>query len=64
MVNKLLFSLLCITSLTAMGCKNGCMDCSGTSAPREICEGDFIEKGDFEQEISAYEATGGVCEEN
>lgn len=64
MSNKLLFSLLCVTSLTAIGCKNGCMECSGTTAPREICEDDYTENGDFEQEISAYEATGGTCEES
>lgn len=64
MNNKLLFILLLVVSVSVFGCKNGCMECSGTSAPREICESDFIEKGDFQNYISAYETTGGVCEEN
>lgn len=64
MSNKLLFASLFIVSMSAYGCKNGCMECSGTTAPREICESDFNEKGDFQREISAYEATGGICEEN
>tara|TARA_R110002072_G_scaffold79498_2_gene183347 strand:+ start:330 stop:524 length:195 start_codon:yes stop_codon:yes gene_type:complete len=64
MKNKILLSLLYIGSLLIASCKNGCMECTGTSAPREFCEDDYIEKGDYEAEISAYEATGGVCEKS
>jgi len=58
----LLFSVE-TTAISFSGCKSGCMECSGISAPREVCKADFIEKGDYEAEISEYEAQGGVCEE-
>lgn len=43
-------------------CDDGCLNCTGTTAPRTICESDYLEKGDFQAEISAYEATGGTCD--
>jgi hypothetical protein len=63
MNNKLLYSLLCLILFSVMSCKSGCMECSGISAPREYCADDYIEKGDFEAEISEYELQGGVCED-
>ena len=39
------------------------MECTGMTAPKEICEDDYIEKSDYQAAISAYEATGGECNE-
>lgn len=58
-----LLGIFFVTSMALTSCKSGCMECSGMSAPREICEDDYIEKGDFQAEISAYQAAGGTCEE-
>ena len=55
---------LTVGTIVASGCNKGCMKCSGITAPREICDDDFTQNGDFENEIAAYEAAGGVCEEN
>ena len=51
-------------TIAVSGCKKGCMKCTGITAPREICDNDFTENGDYENEIAAYEAAGGTCEEN
>ncbi|MCB9191557.1 MAG: hypothetical protein H6603_05280 [Flavobacteriales bacterium] len=55
----LLFGFL---SIILVSCKDDCLTCSGTTYAREICESDYLEKSDFQAEISAYEATGGTCE--
>lgn len=55
--------ILSVISLSLASCKSGCMICSGVSADREICEDDYLEKSDFQNEISAYEAAGGECNE-
>ena len=55
--------LLVAVSIVFASCNNGCMICSGVTADREICEDDYIQNGDFEDEIAAYEAAGGVCNE-
>ena len=60
-------SILLLFSLTVTllsGCKKGCVVCTGMSAPREFCEGDFTQKSYYQNAVNAYEATGGVCEEN
>lgn len=64
MKNKLLLSLLCMVGMLIGSCKNGCMECTGVTAPREYCEDDYTEKGDYQAEISAYETAGGVCEDS
>jgi hypothetical protein len=54
--------LLVLLSLGLVSCKDDCLTCTGTTFAREICESDYLEKSDFQAEISAYEATGGTCE--
>ena len=61
---KLLLTLLFLSVVVVSGCKKGCSVCTGMSAPREFCEGDFTEKSHYQNAINAYEATGGTCEEN
>jgi hypothetical protein len=61
---KLALGLSFALSVFAIGCKKGCMECTGMSAPREFCEGDYTDKSHYQNAINAYEATGGVCEEN
>ena len=60
--------LIVITLLAAVcsitnGCKKGCVECTGITAPRTICEDDYTESGDYDNEVNAYEAAGGVCED-
>ena len=59
---RALFLLMFVGTIGLTSCDDGCLNCTGTTAPRKICESDFIEKGDFQREISAYEATGGTCD--
>lgn len=54
--------LVCLVFLTLSACKDDCLTCTGPTADREICEDDYLEKSDFQAEISAYEAAGGTCE--
>lgn len=44
------------------GCKNECVTCTGPTAPRKYCPGDYQERSDFQNDVSAYEAAGGECE--
>ncbi len=61
---KLALGFFCLSAAFTSGCKKGCMECTGMSAPREFCEGDYTDKSHYQNAINAYEATGGVCEEN
>jgi len=61
---KLSLLLFFLTTVLFSSCKKGCSVCTGMSAPREFCEGDYIQKAHYQDAIDAYEATGGVCEEN
>lgn len=57
--------LLCgvILGLFLVSCKDDCVTCSGATAAREYCPGDYQEKGDFQREVSAYEKEeNAVCE--
>lgn len=54
--------LLALVTVGLASCKDDCLTCSGTSYAREICESDYLEKSDFQAEVSAYEATGGTCD--
>jgi hypothetical protein len=61
---KLSLALLFFSVVFVSGCKKSCVVCTGMSAPREFCEGDFTQKSYYENAVNAYEATGGTCEEN
>ncbi len=61
---KSILVFCCFTAIVLSGCKKGCVVCTGMSAPREFCEGDFTQKSYYQNAVNAYEATGGVCEEN
>lgn len=40
------------------------MKCTGITADKLICEDDFQEDGDYEQQVNEYENQGGICEED
>jgi hypothetical protein len=43
-------------------CDDGCVTCTGVSADREVCKGDYQDASDYDNYINAYEEQGGVCE--
>lgn len=54
-----LFALVC----GLYACKDGCVTCSGITAPQEICKDDFNEASDYQNYVNEYEENGGTCEE-
>ncbi|MBL4585769.1 MAG: hypothetical protein JKX84_01730 [Flavobacteriales bacterium] len=62
MTHKLLVALLIVTAIGLNACKDGCVTCSGPTAPIEKCPGDFAKKSDFQNYVSEYEQLeDGVC---
>lgn len=54
-------TLLALGGMTA--CNDGCVTCTGISAPQEICKDDFIRASDYENYVNEYEDNGGTCED-
>ena len=49
--------------LTAVsGCANECVMCTGPTAPREYCAGDYQFRNDYNSDVQAYRDAGGECE--
>lgn len=61
-MRKLFFISLVLLAGMFGSCKDDCVTCTGMSAPREFCPDDYQEKSDFQNDVAAYEATGGQCE--
>lgn len=63
-MRKPLFFLGMVLALSGMvACNDGCVTCSGISAPQEICKDDFIRASDYQNYVNEYEENGGTCED-
>lgn len=62
MRSKLMFGLI-VVMFGLSSCKDGCVECTGPTAPQTICKDDFNQASDYEQYVSHYEQEeGAVCE--
>lgn len=62
MIRPILILGLFLAVCALASCDDGCVECTGASAPQQICKGDYQNASDYQNYVSQYEAQGGTCE--
>ncbi|MCF8277275.1 MAG: hypothetical protein K9J17_11125 [Flavobacteriales bacterium] len=54
--------VLFLLGCTLSSCDDGCVTCSGVTAPQEVCKGDYTDNSYYQSYVDEYENKGGTCE--
>ncbi|MBI1288189.1 MAG: hypothetical protein GC178_11505 [Flavobacteriales bacterium] len=63
LIRPILIGFFLMTLISFAACNDGCVECTGPTAPQKICKGDFQNANDYQKYVSEYEAQpDGVCQ--